>query len=255
MYTFAESADGKIRVWTQEQGDATNLYEMRKGADGNWSDVRQITEFPNQGMLTEPSFSASDGYLYYASNAVIPERGRGNDPNIWRAKPIRDGWAAPQPLSQAINTGARELGPVMDAQGRLYFTSDHSRGQGGHDVYEAIWNDTIQDWIVTAMPAGFNSPRADAQLAVTPDGNRIFFYSYRMPKLGFVDIWTAVRGVDGAWQTPVNLGEPVNTKGADLGPSVSPDGETFYFSRDGQLMQIPMREALAGEGWSGTEAD
>jgi Tol biopolymer transport system component len=255
MYTFTESADGRIRVWTQEQGDATNLYEMRRDSDGNWLDVRQISEFPNQGMLTEPSFSPADGFLYYASNAVIPERRRGNDPNIWRVKPVASGWAEPQPLSAAINTGARELGPVMDRSGRLYFTSDHSRGQGGHDIYEANWNDTIQDWTVSAMPDGFNSPRADAQLAVTPDGNRMFFYSYRTPKLGFVDIWTATRGGDGIWQMPENLGEPVNTKDADLGPSVSLDGETFYFSRDGQLMQIPLREALAGEGWSGVTSD
>lgn len=255
MYTFTESADGNIRVWTQEKGDATHLYQMRRGADGAWSQVEQITAFPNQGMLTEPSFSPVDGALYYASNAVIPERGRGNDPNIWRVKPTADGWGEPEPLSQAINTGARELGPVMDEQGRLYFTSDHSRGQGGHDIYEAVWNDTIQDWIVSEMPAGFNSPRADAQLAVTPDGNRMFFYTYRNPKLGFVDIWTAIRGVDGVWQMPVNLGEPVNTVDADLGPSVSLDGEMFYFSRDGQLMQIPMREALAGAGWTGPRAD
>jgi len=255
MYTFTQSADGNIRVWTQEQGDATNLYEMRRQDDGAWSDVRQITDFPNQGMLTEPSFSPADGFLYYASNAALPERGRGQDPNIWRVKPTAEGWAEPQPLSSAINTGARELGPVMDAEGRLYFTSDHSRGQGGHDIYEAVWNDTIQDWIVSDMPEGFNTPRADAQIAVTPDGNRMFFYTYRNPKLGFVDIWTATRGDEGVWQMPVNLGEPVNTKDADLGPSVSLDGETLYFSRDGQLMQIPMREALAGEGWTGVRAD
>ena len=98
------------------------------------------------------------------------------------------------------------------------------------------------------MPDGFNDARADAQLAITPDGDRMFFYSHRSPKLGVVDIWTAERDADGHWQMPVNLGEPVNTPGIDLGPGVSGDGQTLFFSREGRLMMIPMQEALAGIG-------
>lgn len=255
MYTFTENADATIRVWTQEQGDLTLLYESRKSEDGTWSEAIEISEFPNQGMLTEPSFSPADGYLYYASNAVLPDRGRGKDPNIWRVKATAIGWEAPEPLSDAINTGASELGPVMDSSGRLYFTSNHRRGTGGHDVYEANWDEAASDWVVKAMPAGFNSPRADAQLGVTPDGNRLFFYTYRQPKIGFVDIYTSTRDADGNWQQPVNLGPAVNTEGPDLGPSVSLDGETFYFSRDGQLMAMPLASALAGEGWTGHDGD
>ncbi|MHA7900608.1 MAG: TolB family protein [Henriciella sp.] len=255
MYTFTENADGTVRVWTQERADLTLLFESRKSEDGTWSEAMEITEFPNTGMLTEPSFSPFDGYLYYASNATLPSRGRGKDPNIWRVRSTAIGWEAPEPLSDTINTGASELGPVMDEKGRLYFTSNHSRGVGGHDIYEAEWDEATEDWTVKAMPDGFNTRRADAQLAVTPDGNRMFFYTYRQPKLGFVDIYTATRNAAGEWQMPVNLGEPVNTVGPDLGPSVSLDGKMFYFSRDGQLMQLPLKTALQGEGWTGEDPD
>ncbi len=255
MYTFTENEARTIRVWSQERSDLTLLFESRKSEDGKWSDAVEISEFPNSGMLTEPSFSPFDGYLYYSSNAVHPDVGRGKDPNIWRVRATAIGWEAPEPLPTSINTGASELGPVMDNQGRLYFTSNHSRGVGGHDVYEAQWDDTLGDWIVRDMPPGFNSSRADAQLAVTPEGDRLFFYTYRQPKLGFVDIYTAVRGPDGAWQQPVNLGPYVNTPGPELGPSVSLDGKTFYFSRDGQLMKMPLKTALKGEGWTGDGID
>jgi len=251
MYSFTENERATIRVWTQERGDRTLLFERRKTDAGQWGEIREIDEFPNQGMLTEASFSPADGYLYFASNAVLPERGRGQDPNIWRARPTEGGWLPAEALPASINTGASELGPVMDRQGRLYFTSNHSRGKGGHDIYEARFDEALMDWQVSAMPDGFNHDRADAQIAITPDGNRIFFYSYRRPKLGFVDIWTARRANDGRWQMPVNLGPVVNTSGPDLGPSVSLDGEMFYFSRDGQLMQIALKEALKGEGWTG----
>lgn len=255
MYTFTENAEGTIRVWTQERSDSTLLFESRKTQDGSWSEAIEITEFPNTGMLAEPSFSPYDGYLYYSSNAVLPERGKGKDPNIWRVRATAIGWEAPEPLSSAINTGASELSPVMDSQGRLYFTSNHSRGVGGHDVYEATFDQDAADWVIKTMPDGFNTRRADAQLAVTPDGNRLFFYSYRKPKLGFVDIFTATRDAEGEWQMPINLGARVNTTGPDLGPSVSLDGKTFYFSRDGQLMQMPLKDALRGEGWTGQDAE
>ena len=254
MYTFTENASGTIRVWTQEQGDRTLLFDSRKAADGTWSEGREITEFPHQGMLTEPSFSLVDGYLYYASNAILPARGIGQDPNIWRVKPTSRGWLPPQPLSNAINSGGSELGPVMDQKGRLYFTSNKSGGVGGHDIYEAAWDTELDDWVVQTLPEGFNSRRADAQIAITPEGDRMFFYTYRQPKLGFVDIWTATRDSEGAWQLPVNLGPVVNTAGPDLGPSMSLDGKTFYFSRDGQLMKVSLKEALKGEGWSGETA-
>jgi len=255
MYTFTENADATIRVWTQERADLTLLFESRKAENGAWSEAIEISEFPNNGMLTEPSFSPYDGYLYYSSNATLPSRGRGKDPNIWRVKPTAIAWEAPEPLDDTINTGASELGPVMDQEGRLYFTSNHSRGVGGHDIYEASRDATTGAWSVFSMPEGFNSSRADAQLAVTPDGNRLFFYTYRQPKLGFVDIYTSTRDADGLWGVPVNLGAVVNTPGPDLGPGVSLDGETFYFSRDGQLMQMPLGAALRGEGWTGDDPE
>lgn len=225
------------------------MFEMRKGADGIWSEPAEL-EFPKITKLTEPSFSFSDGYLYYSSDAPHPERGRGKDLNIWRVEPTPSGWGTPEALSQSINTGASELSPAMDKTGRLYFTSNHTRGVGGHDIYYANWNETTQDWDVFNMPQGFNEFRADAHLAVTPGGDRLFFYSHRGPKMGSVDIWTAVKDADGLWQQPVNLGLPVNTSGIDFGPGLSGDGQTLFFSREGRLMQIPLSEALAGEGWT-----
>ncbi|MDJ0920800.1 MAG: hypothetical protein QNI84_06700 [Henriciella sp.] len=251
MYSYTESADKMHRVWTQERGDLTLLFEMRQDADGNWSEITEITGWPTQGFVGEASFSPFDGYLYYSSNALLESRGRGNDPNLWRVLPTETGWGEPEPLSDALNTGASELSPVMDEAGRLYYTSNHSDGAGGHDIYEARWNEALNDWTVLKMPDGINSRRADAQIGVTPDGQHLFFYTYRQPKLGYVDIWMTSRDENGIWGDPVNIGPPVNTEKPELGAGVSLDGQTFFFSRDGQLLQIPLEEAMANAGWTG----
>ena len=245
-YSLTESPDGMVRVFAKEARDYTHLFEMRKQDDGSWSEPSKL-EFPARIKLTTPSFSHADGMLYYASDADIYERGQ-RDANIWRVALEADGWGAPEPLPASINSGADQLNPAMDAQGRLYFTDNGYDSKGSHDIFEARWDEEAGDWVVSSMPDVFNTFRAEAHITVTPDGGRIFFYSARTPKLGSVDIWTAERGTDGAWGQPQNLGEPVNTSGIDFGAGMSGDGSILFFSREGELMMISLDAALAGVG-------
>ncbi|MGB3624386.1 MAG: hypothetical protein WA989_01070 [Henriciella sp.] len=243
-YGLTESPDGKIRVFAKEDRDLTRLYGMRLQDDGSWSAPKEL-DFPKRIKLTNPSFSFSDGALYYASDADIFDRGQ-RDGNIWRVMPTEDGWGEPAPLPVSINDGADQLNPAMDRDGRLYFTSNGYDSIGGHDLFEASLDEASGEWTVTSMPEGFNDARADAHVAVTPDGSRIFFYSHRSPKQGVVDIWTAERGTDGRWQMPENLGAPVNTPGIDFGAGLSGDGSILFFSREGELMMISLEAALEG---------
>lgn len=245
-YGLTESNDGEVRVFAKEDRDLTELFEMRRQEDGSWSEPAAL-DFPHSKKLTNPSFSFADGMLYYVSDEEIFERGQ-RDANIWRVELTPEGWGEPEPLPASINTGADELNPAMDAQGRLYFTSNGYDSIGGHDIFEAQFDEAAGDWTVSLMPDGVNDAKAEAHLAVTPDGERMFFYSHREPKLGVVDIWTTTRDESGTWQTPRNLGAPVNTPGIDFGPGVSSDGSTLFFSREGTLMMISMEAALSGEG-------
>lgn len=245
-YGLTESPNGSVRVFAREQNDLTNLYEVRLQPDGSWSEPQEL-DFPRRNKLTNPSFSFADGMLYYASDVDILGRGQ-RDANIWRVAPTDDGWGTPEHLPASINTGADELNPTMDRAGRLYFTSNGYDSIGGHDIFEAVFDAETGEWQVNAMPDGINSAKAEAHLAVTPDGNRLFFYSHRNPKLGVVDIWTVARGIDGQWGKPENLGAPVNTPGIDFGPGLSGDGQILFFSRDGVLMEVALDSALEGSG-------
>lgn len=247
-YSLTESPDGRVRVFARERRDETILYEMRLQPDGSWSQPEPLG-FPRLLINSGPSFSHFDGHLYFASDATLPSRGTGKDLNIWRAAPLEEGWSVAEPLSDTINTGARETSPAMDASGILYFATDHPRaGGGGLDIMAALPDLQTGDWQLAVMPDGFNSPRHDTHLAVTSDGNVLFFYSHREPKAGSVDIWMARKGEDGQWTIPVNPGSVLNTQGIDFGPGLSGDNKTFFFSRDGVLMQMPLGPVLAGAG-------
>ncbi len=68
--------------------------------------------------------------------------------------------------------------------------------------------------------------------ALSSDGKTLYFASNRENGLGGADIYKSEKQADGNWGTPVNVGAPINTKGSEWFPYISPEG-VFYFSSDG----------------------
>ena len=247
-YTLAESPDGNIRLFAKENGDRTELFESIKSETGQWSEPVKIDYLPHSIKLSTPTFHPVEGTLYYSSDQPLEVHKGRRESNIWTARRESGKWVDPKTLPLEINTGANENSPAIDEKGRLYFSTNHSRaGGGGLDMMQAEFNTQLDKWQVEKMPESINSFRADDHLAVTRDGQKLFFYSHRPPKLGVVDIWMTERGSDGNWQPPVPLATPINSETIDFGASISADGKTFFFSRDGKLMSFPMKDVRSAE--------
>lgn len=253
-YTLVESPDASLRIFVQEARDDTNLFLMHRQEDGSWSAPEEV-DLPHSQRITSPAFDPAGTYFYYASDEPIESLSGRKELNIWRVPLTETGFGEPEFLPDQINTGAVEKVGAIAPDGTLYFITDHPRGgSGGLDIMRAVYDEDLDIWQVSQMPAGFNDSRADDHFALTPDGKRAFFYSHRSPKLGVVDIWTSTLEESGDWSEPVNLGPPANTMGIDYGAGVSADGKTLFFSHEGRLMEIPLSVALSGEGWTGGEA-
>src|SRR5207248_935763 len=72
--------------------------------------------------------------------------------------------------------------------------------------------------------------------ASSRDGLPLYISSHRSDlagaKGGF-DLWVSHRAsVDSPWETPVNLGERINTEGNEQAPNLTLDGRTLYFHRN-----------------------
>ena len=65
---------------------------------------------------------------------------------------------------------------------------------------------------------------------LSTDGNSFYFTSRRAPGIGGFDIWYSLRSGD-TWETPQNMGKPINSFGNEGSPSLSADGKTLYFMR------------------------
>jgi len=65
---------------------------------------------------------------------------------------------------------------------------------------------------------------------LSTDGNSFYFTSRRAPGIGGFDIWHSQRRGDN-WESPQNLGKPINSFGNEGSPSLSADGKILYFMR------------------------
>jgi hypothetical protein len=108
---------------------------------------------------------------------------------------------------------------------------------GNHDYY-TIMVTRLEDgkWTEPRI-APFSGKYNEMEPAISPDGQKFFFFSFRPlsgegdPKPDS-DIWVMERVGDG-WGEPSNLGLPVNSERSEYFPSVTFDG-TLYFCRDGE---------------------
>ncbi len=139
-------------------------------------------------------------------------------------------WSEPQQLAfadfpQDVDPGAA----FISADGKkLYLTGCGWSRDSSCDLYVSEWKDG--QW---AMPRrlseGINTSNWESQPCVSSDGKELYFVSRRN---GNADIYCAKRNIDGSWDEPVNVGEPINTKGTEMAPFLHPDGRTLYFSSD-----------------------
>ncbi len=110
------------------------------------------------------------------------------------------------------------------------------------------------------LPFPINEENGNGHPWIFNDELTLYFSSARPGNTGFIDIWRSERGaMSDPWQTPVNLGAPINTAGIDYFPSVTEDELELYFTRttdflgvsDGEIW-ISQRTGV-GQPWGAPE--
>ncbi len=214
-------------------------------ANSEWSEPVHLDAPVNSPCQEQtPTLSKDELALYFMSNR---QGGLGNDTpdgcqdsfDLWVATRASrdDPWDTPVNLGSPVNTSGNEAGPALSPDGRLLFFYRWV-GTGQRDIYvsrrdpnDLGWETPVSLGPAVAVP-GLNSTVEDNHASVRRDGREIFFNSRRPGAVGGAgfDIWVATReNVHDPWSTPVNLGEPVNSRFAEFHPNLSFDGRTLLF--------------------------
>jgi len=141
-------------------------------------------------------------------------------------------------LDEGVNSNYPDYGPLLSPDGKtMYFTSRRIGSTGNltdpnHEYFEDIYysvlvNGTWQLPINIGQP--INSNTHDAAVAISKDGKTLYFYRTNVELTGG-DIYYSDLMED-KWTNPKKIDANINTPGgAETSISISPDGNTIYFS-------------------------
>ena len=149
-----------------------------------------------------------------------------------RASP-NDQWGPSSNLGPTVNSPDYDGGPCLSADGlRLYFFSTRPGGFGTADLWVTTRATIDDSWAAPInLGAVVNTASDDFTPNLSADGLELYFTSDRPGGFGNWDLWLTTRAtVDDSWDTPVNLGQAINTSAQETWPSISADGLLLFFA-------------------------
>jgi hypothetical protein len=133
----------------------------------------------------QPALSPDGNLLYFVSD--MPGGFGGSD--IYYCEKIgKNIWGIPINAGYKINTEGNEVFPYLDAQGKLYFSSDGLPGMGDLDIFSVVGSkNTWENPINLKYP--INSPKDDFSIYFTEPEKSGFLSSNRYGGKGSDDIY------------------------------------------------------------------
>jgi len=219
----AVSYDGNTIVYTERRGIVNVIFYSKKER-GKWQPPIEITNEINAGEDCSSCALNNDGtelFLYKTDNY---------DGAIYSST-YKDGyWTPIKKLNRNINTKFYESHASISADGKkLYFTSNRDGGQGNLDIYVSE-KDGIGEWgPAVNMGPVVNTPYNEDTPFITGDGTTLYFSSEGHTSMGGYDNFRSLF-TQSAWQTPENIGYPLNSSDDDKFYQPFDNGKSAYYS-------------------------
>lgn len=219
----AVSYDGNTMVFTERRGITSALWFSKK-IRGTWQTPIEITETLKAGEDCSSCSLNSDGtelYLYKTDNF---------DGAIYSSTYVNDKWTPIKKLNKNINTKFYESHATPSPDGKkLYFTSNRDGGLGNLDIYVSEKMNDGEWGPAKNLGQEINTPFNEDTPFLTANDSVLYFCSEGHSSMGGFDVYSSARSASG-WQTPVNLGYPVNTTDDDRFLQPANNGQNAYYS-------------------------
>ncbi len=223
------TADGETLIFTRQIGVNEDFWTS-KFSDNKWNVAAPLSSNINTPQYNEGAQTISpDGKYLFFTGCNRPD-GLGRC-DIYVAHRDGAGWSEPYNVGEPVNSKYWESQPAISPDGRtLYFVSNRPGGVGGYD----IWKSTITDenkWGPSInLGPKINTKNDENTPFLHVDGKTLYFSSNGWPGFGHKDIFYSRLDSEGNWQTPINMGSPINSFEEENGLMVSADGNKGYFS-------------------------
>jgi outer membrane protein OmpA-like peptidoglycan-associated protein len=164
--------------------------------------------------------------------------GKRDPGDIWFSTLVDGRWTAPVHAGKLLNdTGYNGIAGFSRDGNEMYLLSHYSSGPGAAKTQGiALSKNNSGNWSKPeniAIPY-FQNKSSIVSGYITPDGKTFVYSAETYGSYGVEDIYVSLRGNDGKWSAPKNLGPVINSQFQELSPSLSTDGKTLYFSTNGR---------------------
>ena len=218
-----------VRVDSTLYNRQEDIY-MARNHNGKWKQREKLSNAINTPDKNEGAHTISPDGKYLIFTACNRADGYG-DCDIYIAQRQPNGWGNAKNIGPAINSNQWESQPSISTDGKeLYFARRSNSGRGKADIYMSTMG--IDGRFQKAISIGplINTPFNEERPFIHPNGKVLYFASDGHPGMGYKDLFVSRRNKEGQWQTPQNIGYPINTSRNEYGIFVTSDGQTAYIS-------------------------
>ena len=161
------------------------LYKANRTGNGSFGNVQELPFNSDSFSTAHPAVSPDGKILYFSSD----RDGSNGESDIWMVEITENGYGPVENLGTAINTPGRDTFPFVDADGKLYFSTDGRGGLGGLDVY--VYDSEKNS--ITNLGEPINSPKDDFTFIYNTESGKGYFASNRSNDPLDDDIYTFTR--------------------------------------------------------------
>ncbi len=230
------SADGAMMIFTSKR--PTLKKDSTKNAQGmeniyvsylndttfKWTQAKMLGATINQPGRDNSAIALSND-----GQRLLLYKGEPNG-NIYSSALKGEEWSEPVKLPKPINSDYHESSASIAPDGQtIYFVSDRKQGQGGLDIW-VCRKDKNGNWTEAEnLGATINTSKDEEGAFIHSDGKTLYFSSKGHNTKGGYDILKSVYE-NGKWNTPVNMGDAINTSDDDLFFVLTADSKKGYYS-------------------------
>ena len=242
--------DGNKMIFTRRVNNDEDFYESNF-VNGNWSKAMPVVGKINTNLNEGAQNISQDGDWLIFTGCNYPE-GEGSCDLYIAYKTKSGSWTEPENMGRIINTEFWESSPSLSPDKRsLYFASSRSGGFGGKDIWVTNRNANGKWGKPINLGPTVNTSSDEGCPFIHSDNQTLYFNSNGHPGYGLTDLFLSKKKDDNSWDTPVNLGYPINTIDDEGSIIVTADGKTSYYASDGSdtkggldLYRFELREDL-----------
>ncbi len=195
-----------------------------------WTTPKPIYMFANCHVIStavDMTVTQDGNTMYFLG--IYPENTDSlSTADIYQSNKIDGQWQLATKVGHPISTDKYdEIYPVVVADGSLYFGSDRPGGTGKRDIYRAQYLGEGKFDTPKSLGLVVNTALGSGDTYVSSDESFLICNSRRPEGIGMYISFKMA----GEWQTPIYLGEPINSEWTDFCPYMTPDNKYFLFSR------------------------